>query len=130
MAGLENITTGPAKMYYVHFQGYGEVIKFRCSGSGGTYANTLAKFLHQEKEKAEENDRRISFVIQWIAEDVDVNVGGTPDVVILLDNEPEFASLGSADTQKMGAMARHGKADLWKCIGPTSELSHVTTAGA
>jgi len=106
------------------------VIKFRCSGSGGTYANTLAKFLHQEKEKAEENARRISFVIQWIAEDVDANVGGTPDVMILLDNEPEFAYLGSADTQQMGDMARQGKADLWKCIGPASGLSQATTAGA
>ena len=55
MAGLEDITTGPARIYYIHSEGYGEIIKFRCSGLGGTYAHTLAKFLQDEAESAEEN---------------------------------------------------------------------------
>jgi 20S proteasome alpha/beta subunit len=118
MAGLESISSGPAKMYYIYPQGYGEIVRFRCSGSGGTYANTLAKFLHNEKESAEENARRIAFVINWIAEDVDTNVGGTPNVAILLNEQKSFQWLPTADVDEMGRAAKSCKADLWRRLGP------------
>ncbi|HJY83113.1 MAG TPA: hypothetical protein VKK81_18770 [Candidatus Binatia bacterium] len=114
MAGLENIKTGPARMYYVHPQGYGEVIKFRCSGSGGEYAHTLAKFLQDEKQSAEENARRIAFVIHWISEDVSAEVGGNPHVGTLLDNKPEFNWLPDPEVAMQGAAANRCKGNLWK----------------
>src|SRR5262249_51466456 len=55
MAGLEEIQSGSAKMYYVYSEGYGETVNFRCTGSGGPYAHTLAKFLHKTGESAEDN---------------------------------------------------------------------------
>ena len=117
MAGLEDIKTGPARMYYVHSQGYGEIIRFRCSGSGGQYAHTLAKFLQQENESAEENARRIAFVIQWISEDVSAEVGGTPHVATLLNDTPGFNWLSDDEIRKHEEAVKSCKANLWRCFG-------------
>lgn len=90
LAGLENITYGQAKLYYIHGEGYGEYVDFVCTGHGGPYALPIAKFLLNEDEDVEENARRIAYIISWIAEDVDTAVGGIPDVLIIKDRkEPE-----------------------------------------
>ena len=113
MAGLEGIKSGPARMYYVHSQGYGEIVRFRCSGSGGQYAHTLAKFLQQESESAEENARRVAFVIHWISEDVTADVGGTPHVATLLNDKPGFNWLSDEEINKQGDSAKNCKSNLW-----------------
>jgi 20S proteasome alpha/beta subunit len=113
MAGLEGIKSGQAKMYYVHAQGYGEIIRFRCSGSGGPYAHTLAKFLQQETESAEENARRVAFVIGWISEDVSADVGGKPHVATLLNDKPAFNWLGDDEINKQAESAKNCKSSLW-----------------
>ncbi len=95
IAGLEEITKGAAKMYYVYPEGYGETVTFRCTGSGGPYATTLAKFVHDESEHIIENARRVAFVISWVSESVDTFVGGTPDVVMIHDNQKEVKWLDS-----------------------------------
>lgn len=87
LAGLENITYGKAKLYYIHGEGYGEHIDFVCTGHGGPYALSIAKFLLDEDENVEENARRIAYIISWIAEDVDTAVGGIPDVPIIKDRK-------------------------------------------
>lgn len=87
LAGLENITYGKAKLYYIHGEGYGEHIDFVCTGQGGPYALSIAKFLLDEDENVEENARRIAYIISWIAEDVDTAVGGIPDVPIIKDRK-------------------------------------------
>jgi 20S proteasome alpha/beta subunit len=116
MAGLEGIKNGPARMYYVHAQGYGEIIRFRCSGSGGTYAHTLAKFLQQENQPAEENARRMAFVIHWISEDVTADVGGKPHVATLLNDKPGFNWLGDDEINKQAESAKKCKTNLWPCF--------------
>jgi len=87
LAGLENITYGKAKLYYIHGEGYGEHVDFVCTGHGGPYALSIAKFLLDEDENVEENARRIAYIISWIAEDVDTAVGGIPDVLIIKDRK-------------------------------------------
>jgi 20S proteasome alpha/beta subunit len=87
MAGREQLTQGKAKLYYIHGVGYGESVEFLCSGHGGPYATTLAKFLLNKELDCDENAKRAAFVISWIAEDVDITVGGDPNVAIILDSE-------------------------------------------
>jgi 20S proteasome alpha/beta subunit len=44
MGGLEELDKGKAKMYYIHGVGYGEETNFLCTGHGGPYATSIAKF--------------------------------------------------------------------------------------
>jgi len=85
MAGRENLRYGKALMYYIHGVGYGEQVEFMCTGHGGPYATTLAKFLLKRDLECLENAKRIAFIISWIAEDVDVTVGGDPVAAIIRD---------------------------------------------
>lgn len=87
LAGLEHISFGKARMYYIYGEGYGEYSKFICTGHGGPYALALAKYLLDSKEDAEENGKRIAYIISWIAEEVDTTVGGIPDILIIRDRE-------------------------------------------
>jgi len=87
LADLENITYGRARLYYIHGEGYGEHVAFVCTGHGGSYALSLAKFLLDYKVDIEENAKRIAYTILWVAEDVDTTVGGFPDVLIIKDRK-------------------------------------------
>jgi len=87
LAGLENLTHGEAMLYYIHGEGYGEHVDFVCTGHGGPYALSIAKFLLDNKVDIEENAKRIAYTILWVAEDVDTTVGGLPDVLIIKDRE-------------------------------------------
>jgi len=87
MAGLDNITSGRALLYYIYGVGYGEATRFRCSGHGGPYAMSIAKFLLREDFTVEENAKRVAFIIAYIAEDVDTTVGGEPMVAMVYDTE-------------------------------------------
>ncbi len=87
MAGRERLVSGRAMLYYIHGVGYGEVVEFLCTGHGGPYATSLAKFLLKKDLNVDENAKRIAFIISWVAEDVDVTVGGDPDVVIIRDSD-------------------------------------------
>jgi len=82
-------------MYYIHGVGYGEQVEFLCTGHGGPYATTIAKFLLRKDIDYIENAKRVAFVISWIAEDVDVTVGGDSIVAIIRDWEkPQLPSEG------------------------------------
>jgi len=87
MAGREFLTYGKALLYYIHGVGYGEAVDFLCTGHGGPYATSLAKFLLKKDLDVYENAKRVAFIISWVAEDVDVTVGGDPDVVVIKDSE-------------------------------------------
>ena len=87
MSGRERLVSGRAMLYYIHGVGYGEVVEFLCTGHGGPYATSLAKFLLKKDLNVDENAKRIAFIISWVAEDVDVTVGGDPDVVIIRDSD-------------------------------------------
>lgn len=110
MGGLERITEGEAKLYYIHEVGYGEEVRFRCTGHGGTYAYCLAKFLCDPRIASERSvsdiAHLIAFVISWVAEDVDSTVGGTPQVAMLKDGKREVELL---DDESMKAISQHAE---------------------
>jgi len=114
MAGLENLNSGPAKLYYIYPQGYGEAVTFMCTGSGGPYATTLAKFLHDEDATVEENAKRIAFVIAWVSEKVDAFVGGTPQIAMIRDGNPTVAWLDQSDIDQQSANVDASRKQLWK----------------
>jgi len=87
LAGLENLTYGKARMYYIHSRGYGEHLEFVCTGHGGPYALSLAKYLLDPSKDVVENGKRIAYIISWVGEEVDTTVGGKPDVLIIRDRE-------------------------------------------
>jgi len=123
MAGLDNITSGKALLYYIHGVGYGEATKFICSGHGGTYATTLAKFLLKEHFSVEENGKRAAFVVAYIAEDVDTTVGGDPVVAIVRDSEKikerPIEYLSDEEIQEMVKKAKETKEHLNDKLGFT-----------
>lgn len=87
MAGKEKLISGKALLYYIHGVGYGEAVEFLCTGHGGPYATSIAKFLLSKEIDVVENAKRVAFVISWVAEDVDTTVGGDPEVIIIRDSE-------------------------------------------
>ena len=101
MGGLENVSNGDAILYYIHSQGYGEQVTFRCSGHGGNYAYSIAKFLcgpHLVSNlSTKDAGTRIAFIISWIAEHVDTTVGGDPDVFIINDKINKVEQLSKED---------------------------------
>ncbi len=128
MAGRERLLTGKAVMYYIHGVGYGEQVEFLCTGHGGPYATTIAKFLLRKDLDCIENAKRIAFVISWIAEDVDVTVGGDPIVAIIRDWEkPQPPSeeerivefLDQKIVNEMKSYAKKVKAELPNILFPT-----------
>jgi len=128
MAGRERLLTGKAVMYYIHGVGYGEQVEFLCTGHGGPYATTIAKFLLRKDLDCIENAKRIAFVISWIAEDVDVTVGGDPIVAIIRDWEkPQPPSeeerivefLDQKIVNEMKSYAKKVKAELPNILLPT-----------
>ena len=66
---------------------YGEHVDFVCTGHGGPYALSLAKFLLDNNVDIEENAKHIAYTILWVAEEVDTTVGGLPDVLIIKDRK-------------------------------------------
>lgn len=86
MARRENLVSGKTLLYYAHGVRYGEAVDLLCTGHGGSYATSLAKFLLKKDLDVVENDKRVAFTISWIAEDVDVTVDGDPDVIIVRDS--------------------------------------------
>lgn len=116
MAGREQLTQGRAMLYYIHGVGYGESVEMLCSGHGGPYATTLAKFLLDKNLDCNENARRVAFIISWVAEDVDITVGGDPEVAIVLDSTTPTGEpvkfLDQEAVNQMKELARKAKADL------------------
>ena len=93
IAGLREIHSGPAQLYYIHPQGYGEAVDYRCSGHGAPYAHSTARYLINPDAPANLNAYRAAFVVSWVAEDVDNTVGGLPEVAILKDGTPDIEYL-------------------------------------
>ena len=63
LGGLSGISKGKAELYYVYPQGYGESVRYRCSGHGADYAHSIAKFLLNPEDSVQENAYRASFLI-------------------------------------------------------------------
>jgi 20S proteasome alpha/beta subunit len=86
LAGLSRISAGNAVLYYVHPQGYAESVNYRCSGHGADYAHSIARFLFNSTSSCQHNAFLAAFFISWVSEDVDMTVGGEPQVAIVKDD--------------------------------------------
>jgi hypothetical protein len=90
----KTFTPATLKLYYVHPQGYGEAVPWRCSGPGTDYVHALAKFLLLPKLSLEESALRAAFIIWWV-EDLNTTVGGPPQVA-MIRNRPSVLLSGQA----------------------------------
>jgi len=126
MGGLEKISEGKAVLYYIYSQGYGEQVGFRCTGHGGDYGYSLAKFLygpHLAPElTVEEVARRVAFTISWVAEDVDTTVGGGIDIFMIKDENPAAQRLSNEVVNREKEHAKEIKERLYEILF-TRELS-------
>ncbi len=120
IAGLSDINSGPADLYYIHHGGYGESVKFRCSGNGAPYAYSIATHLMSRDNSCYVNAARAAFVISWVA-GVDHTVGGTPQVVILRDNFPKPQYLNPQIVNGLGEHSDGFRNYLRSGIGMTDE---------
>lgn len=121
MGGLDKLSGGRATLYYVHSAGYGELIPFLCSGHGGPYGYSLAKFLcgsHIAPNlSTSEVARRVAFTIAYVAEDVNSTVGGQPQVVILKDDSQDVEYLSQDVIREQETRAKEVKSNLAKVLG-------------
>jgi 20S proteasome alpha/beta subunit len=89
IVGLKNFDKGQAEIYTLHQIGYAEkATNFTCIGSGGYHASSLLKLLYRENMPAETLLKICGFIILLIeGMGIDRNVGGTPQGIILRNNE-------------------------------------------
>lgn len=114
LAGLEKITKGKAILYFIHGIGYGERVNFICSGHGGPYATSLARYLLSQELSVEENAKLIAFVISWVSEELDATVGGRPLVAMIRDYDESITYLDDDVIDDMMDKAQIAKKELRK----------------
>lgn len=120
LGGLSDISNGPAELYYVHPEGYGESVRrYRCSGHGAQYAHSLAKFILSPGISIQDCAYRSAFVISWVSEDLDAFVGGTPQVAMIQDNVEGVSYLSHELTQSATQKASRTKQRLPRALGLT-----------
>jgi len=119
LGGLAGISKGRAELYYVYPQGYGESVRYRCSGHGADYAHSIAKFLLKPEDSVQENAYRASFIISWVSDDIDATVGGTPQVTMLRDDTAGVQYLSEKLVEKAAQNARQLKPKLTETLGLT-----------
>ncbi len=122
LGGLSGISAGAAEIYYIHPQGYGESVRYRCSGHGADYAHSLGKFLLGPASTAQDNAYRAAFIISWVSEDVDMLVGGEPQVAMIQDGNATVNYLSEELTQRAIRRAKQLKLRLPNAFG----LTHPT----
>jgi 20S proteasome alpha/beta subunit len=119
LGGLSSITTGTAELYYIHPQGYGESVRYRCSGHGADYAHSISKFLLSTENSVQDNAYRAAFIISWVSEDIDMMVGGEPQVAMIRDNVANVDYLPSELIRRATQRARQLKPRLANAFGLT-----------
>ena len=119
LGGLSGISTGLAEVYYVHPEGYGELVRYRCSGHGADYAHSIAKFLLSPGNSVQDNAYKAAFIISWVSEDVDMLVGGEPQVAMIQDNTASVNYLSNELTRRATQRAKQLKLRLANAFGLT-----------
>lgn len=117
LGGLSGMSKGMAEIYYVHPQGYGESVRYRCSGHGADYAHSIAKFLLSTENSVKDNAYRAAFLISWVSEDIDMLVGGEAQVAMIRDNMPGVNYLSSELTRSAAGKAKQLKSGLADAFG-------------
>lgn len=119
LGGLSGMSTGTAEIYYVHPQGYGEAVRYRCSGHGADYAHSIAKFLLSPENSVQDNAYRAAFLISWVSEDVDMLVGGEVQVAMIQDDTSGVNYLSSELARSADERAKQLKSGLADAFGLT-----------
>ncbi len=105
LAGLENVSSGAAKLYTVFGAGLSDV-PWACLGSGGSYARPLVELLLAPEDLlTEEAARMIIPVIFTLISNVQTTVGGGVDICIVKDREVtgEIEHFGDVDLKPLKA---------------------------
>ena len=119
LGGLSGISNGQAELYYVHPEGYGESVHYRCSGHGADYAHSLAKYVLESGLSIEESGYRAAFLISWVSDDIDSSVGGIPQVALIEDEIAGIRYLDDRTVQSAMRRATSLKQRLPRALGLT-----------
>ena len=122
LGGLSDISNGPAELYYVHPEGYGELVQYRCSGHGADYAHSLAKYVLEPSLCIDESGFRAAFLISWVSEDIDTTVGGIPQVALIEDGRAGIRYLADEPVQAAMRRAKAVKQRLPRALGIANRL--------
>lgn len=118
MGGLSEVTRGEAQLYHILPQGYGEITRdLICIGSGSPYATCIAKFLCETKLSVMENACLAAFIVLWVSEEVSRTVGGTPQIAIIRNGNPDIEYLGSDRIQDAKQKVEQVRKNLKKTFG-------------
>jgi hypothetical protein len=101
-----------------------------CSGHGEQYAHTLAKFLHQPKLSMQENALRAAFVVAFVSDDVDITVGGDPQVAMIRNGSQHITYAPNELTRRAAELAKNAKNSLPDLLKLSNEPSTRTQPAA
>lgn len=117
MGGLKDLSGGEARLYRIHGAGYGEAVSLYLIGSGYPPAASIAKFLIDPKLSVRENAFRIAFIMGWIREKVDSNVGGTPQIAMIKDGQVGVEYLSDEEAEETAQRGEKARDNLAKLVG-------------
>jgi 20S proteasome alpha/beta subunit len=117
--GLSELKKGEARLYEIGSRGFGAKIKYHTlTGHGSPYARTIANYLFPREIKTgkiplkcNEVIPRIATCIFWIGGEIDDYVGGEPQIVYILDNNPEIKE-GEYDKENVENKVKQIKEEL------------------
>ncbi len=85
LAGLENISSGNAKLYTIFGAGLSDV-PWACLGSGSSYARPLVELLLAREDLSNKEAVKIMTVLFTLVSTVQLSVGGGVDTCVIEDN--------------------------------------------
>ncbi len=112
LAGLSEISSGKAELYNIHPEGYGETVQYRCAGHGAEYAHSIAKFLLSPSQPIDECAYWAAFVVAWVSDNVDLTVGGEPQVAMVRDHSRSVQYLSDSTVAEAISQAESAQGNL------------------
>ena len=86
LAGLENVNSGPAKIYIIYSAGFSDV-PWACIGSGSSYARPLVELLLADCNLYTGEAAKVMPSLFSLVLNVQTTVGGGVDIGIIKDNQ-------------------------------------------
>ncbi len=96
LAGLENLTTGTARLYTVFGAGLSDV-PWACIGSGSPYARPLLDLLLDDGDLASQDAVKVMPLLFTLVSNVQTTVGGGVDMCVVRDEQGSGAVQHSDD---------------------------------
>lgn len=86
LAGLDNLSSGPARIYTIFGAGFSDV-PWACIGSGSSYARPLVELLLGDASLCIDEAAKVIPSIFTLVSNVQTTVGGGIDICIIKDNQ-------------------------------------------